>query len=326
MPFARSLAGFLIVVTTGLSWTAAAAAQTYPNRPIRLLIPFSPGGSYDAIARMLAQSLTDAWGQQVVVDNRPGAAGRIGTEMAAKATPDGYTMSLFGNNQTIAPAVHRSVPYDIERDFAPVTMVAEIANVLVVHPSVPAKSVSDLIALAKAKPGQLNFGSGGTGGATHFAGELFKNSAGINIVHVPYKGTAPAMVELLGGQVQIMLLNTLNTIPHVKSGKLRGLAVSSLKRSRFLPELPTLDESGLKGYDFTEWYAVLVPAKTPKDVVAKLHTELVRIVATSETREQLARQGAEPVTGTPAQLAAFIKTDLAKNARIVKQAGIKPEN
>ena len=325
MQCARSLAGFFLVATTWLCWAETASAQSYPNRPIRLLIPFSPGGSYDAIARMIAQSLGDAWGQQVVVDNRPGAAGRIGTEMAAKATPDGYTISLFGNNQTIVPSVYRSVPYDLERDFAPVTLVAEIGNVLVIHPSVPAKSVSDLVAIAKAKPGQLNFGSGGTGGITHLAGELFKNAAGINIVHVPYKGSAPAMLELLGGQVQIMLLNTLNSMPHVKSGKLRGLAVTSLKRSRYMPELPTLDESGLKGYDITEWYGVLVPAKTPRDAIAKLHTELVRIIGAAETREQLARQAAEPVTNTPAQFAAFLKADLAKYRRIVKDAGIRAE-
>ena len=200
MPFARSLIGFLImvVVCCGIE---PVSAQSYPSRPIRFLLPYSPGGSYDALARMIGQALHERWGQQVVIDNRPGAAGRIGAEMVVKSTPDGYTIAMFGNNQSIVPSVYVNVPYDLERDFAPVTLVATIAQVLVVHPSVPAKSTAELIALVKAKPGQLNFGSGGTGGITHLAGEQFKSMAGINLVHVPYKGSAPAMIDLLAGQV-----------------------------------------------------------------------------------------------------------------------------
>jgi tripartite-type tricarboxylate transporter receptor subunit TctC len=324
MQFAQSLVGFLFIATL-LCCAETVSAQAYPNRPIRLLIPFSPGGSYDVVARMIAQSLGESWGQQVVVDNRPGAAGRIGAEMVAKSTPDGYTITLFGNNQTIVPSVYRSVPYDMERDFSPVTLVAEIGQVLVVHPSVPAKSVSELVALAKAKPRLLNFGSGGTGGITHLSGELLKSMAGVDIVHVPYKGSAPAMLDLLGGQMQLMLLNTLNAIPHVKSGKLRGLAATSIKRSRYMPELPTLDESGLRGYDITEWYGVLVPAKTPRNVIDKLNAELVRIISAPDTKEQLAKQAAEPVTNSPSEFAAFLKADRLKYDKIVKDAGIRPE-
>ena len=325
MPFARSLVGFLIMLVVGCG-TEPASAQSYPSRPIRFLLPYSPGGSYDALARMIGQALHERWGQQVVIDNRPGAAGRIGAEMVVKSTPDGYTIAMFGNNQSIVPSVYVNVPYDLERDFAPVTLVATIAQVLVVHPSVPAKSTAELIALAKARPGQLNFGSGGTGGVTHLAGEQFKSMAGINLVHVPYKGSAPAMIDLLAGQVQTMLLNMLNAVPHVKSGKLRGLAVTSLKRSRYAPELPTLDEAGLKGYDIEEWYGVLTPARTPREIVVRLHGELVKIMNSVEMKAQLTRQAAETVTNkTPVDFAAFLKADGAKYAKIVKDAGIRPE-
>jgi tripartite-type tricarboxylate transporter receptor subunit TctC len=306
-------------------FAAAAAAQTYPERPIRFVLPYSPGGSYDAVARLIGQALTDNWGQPVIVDNRPGAAGRIGMEAAIKASPDGHTLIMLGNNQTITPAVYRKVPYDLVHDIDPVGMLATITNVLVVHQSVPAKSIAELLALAKAKPGTINFASGGTGGVTHLAGELFKSMTGANIVHVPFKGGAFAVTGVVSGQTQMMLLNMLNAVPHIKANRLRGLAVTSLRRSTYLPELPTLDESGLKGYEITEWYAVAVPARTPRRIVTKLSDEMTRIMNSPDMKEKLARQNADVAPGTPDQLRAFLKADLAKYAKIVKDADIKPE-
>jgi tripartite-type tricarboxylate transporter receptor subunit TctC len=232
---------------------------------------------------------------------------------------------MLGNNQTITPAVYRKVPYDLVRDIDPVGMLATITNVLVVHQSVPAKSIAELLALAKSKPGTINFASGGTGGVTHLAGELFKSMTGANIVHVPFKGGAFAVTGVVSGQTQMMLLNMLNAVPHIKANRLRGLAVTSLRRSTYLPELPTLDESGLKGYEITEWYAVAVPARTPRGIVAKLSDEMTRIMNSPDMKEKLARQNADVAPGTPDQLRAFLKADLAKYAKIVKDADIKPE-
>jgi tripartite-type tricarboxylate transporter receptor subunit TctC len=313
------------IAIAGLCIAASLPAQTYPSRPVRLVLPYSPGGSYDAVARVLGQALSERLGQPVVIENRPGAASRIGTEVLVKSSPDGYAIGMFGNSLTIAPNVYRQVPYDIDRDFASIGMVAIIAQMLMVHPSLPVKSASELIRLAKSRPGQLHFGSGGTGGMTHLSGELFKSMAGINLVHVPYKGSAPAMIELITGQVQVMLLNLLNAIPQTKSGRLRGLAVSSLKRSRFVLEMPTLDESGLKGYEIVEWYGMAAPARTPQDIINRLHGEIVKIGNTEDFRGKLAQQAAEVTLGTPAELAAYMKADFARNAKIVREAGIKPE-
>jgi tripartite-type tricarboxylate transporter receptor subunit TctC len=274
---------------------------------------------------VLGQALSERVGQPVVIENRPGAASRIGTEVLVKSGPDGYAIGMFGNSLTIAPNVYRQVPYDIDRDLAPIGMVAIIAQMLVVHPSLPVKSAQELVKLAKSSPGQLHFGSGGTGGMTHLSGELFVSMAGINLVHVPYKGSAPAMIELITGQVQVMLLNLLNAIPQTKSGRLRGLAVTSVKRSRFVPELPTLDESGLKGYEIVEWYGMAAPARTPQDIVNRLHGEFVKIGNTEDFRGKLAQQAAEVSLSTPAELAAYMKADFARNAKIVRDAGIKPE-
>lgn len=315
-----------IAVLAGLSsGYSPAFAQTYPDKPIRFLLPYSPGGSYDAIARMFGQALSERWGQQIVIDNRPGAAGRIGTEAVAKSAPDGYTISMFGNNQTIVPSVYKQVPYDLERDFAPIGMVATLNNVLVVHPSVPVRNAGELLGLARAKPGQILFASGGTGGITHLAGELFKLMGRVNVVHVPYKGSASAMLDVVGGQVHMMLLNMLNATPHMKSGRLRGLAVTSAKRSRFLPELPTLDEAGMKGYELTEWYGIVAPARTPAAVLDRWQQALPQIVGSEAMRDALAKQAAEPVPMTAQEFGAFLKADLAKYAHIVRDAGIKPE-
>ncbi|MGQ0749251.1 MAG: Bug family tripartite tricarboxylate transporter substrate binding protein, partial [Betaproteobacteria bacterium] len=291
MRVSRSIAllAFACLCTAALP----AYAQTYPTRPIRFVLPYSPGGSYDALARVLAQALTERFGQQVLVENRPGAATRIGTEALIKSPPDGYAIGMFGNSLTIAPHVYKQVNYDIERDLAPIGMVAIIAQMLVVHPSLPVKSTADLVSLAKSRPGQLHFGSGGTGGMTHLSGELFKSIAGVQLVHVPYKGSAPAMRELIAGQTQLMLLNLLNAIPMVNAGKLRGLAVTSLQRSRFVPGMPTLHESGLKGYEIVEWYGMAAPARTPQDIIARLHGEIVKIGNTDDFRNKLAQQSAE---------------------------------
>jgi tripartite-type tricarboxylate transporter receptor subunit TctC len=323
MRAARWIAGVLAFAMSCAAFPAW--GQSYPTRTVRFVLPYSPGGSYDAVARVLGQALSERLGQPVVVENRPGAAGRIGTEVLVKSAPDGHAIGMFGNNLTIAPNVYRQVPYDIDRDLAPIGMVAIISQMLMVHPSLPVKSVPELVKLAKSSPGQLHFASGGTGGMTHLSGELFKSMAGINLVHVPYKGSAPAMIELITGQVQVMLLNLLNAIPQTKSGRLRGLAVTSVKRSRFVPELPTLDESGLKGYEIVEWYGMAAPARTPPDIINRLHGEIVRIANTEDFRGKLAQQAAELSLSTPAELAAYMKADFARNAKIVRDAGIKPE-
>ncbi|MBI3935534.1 MAG: tripartite tricarboxylate transporter substrate binding protein [Betaproteobacteria bacterium] len=298
-------------------------AEAYPTRPIRFIVPFPPGGSYDAMARMVALKLTDAWGQQVVVDNRPGAAATIGADLAARAEPDGHTIVLLGNNHTIAPSVFRKLPYDLLRDLAPVTLLATTPYVVVVHPSVPVKTLRELIDLAKARPGQLNYGSGGTGGITHLAGELFNYLAAVNIVHVPYKGGVPAVTDLVGGRLQMMTVNVFSALPHIKAGKLRGLAVPDTKRSRFVPELPTTAEAGLPGFEISEWYGVSAPRALPKPILAKLNAEIARILGLSDVRERLTNVGSEPVPSTPEQFAAFLKADLAKNAEIIRKANIR---
>lgn len=318
--------GITFLSALGVLFAAeASAAASYPDRPIRFILPYGPGGSYDAVARLIGQMLTERWKQQVIVENRPGAAGRIGMEAAIKAAPDGYALIMLGNNQTITPAVYRSVPYNLERDIDPVGMVATITNVLVVHPSLPVKSVSGLVALAKARPGAINFSSGGTGGITHLAGELFKTMTGVNIVHVPFKGGPYAVTGIVSGQTEMMILNMLNSVPHIKANRLRGLAVTSMERSKYLQQLPTLNESGLKGYEVIEWYAVAVPAKTPKDIVARLNRELKEIMDSPEVKKILTRQSADAATSSPEELGAFLKRDLAKYAKIVSDARIKPE-
>ena len=314
-----------LILGTSIFAACPAFPQSYPNRPIRLVLPYSPGGSYDALARVLAQSLGERMGQQVLVENRPGAATRIGTEALIKSPPDGYAIGMFGNSLTIAPHVYKQVNYDIERDLAPIGMVAIIAQMLVVHPSLPVKSTADLVTLAKARPGQLHFGSGGTGGMTHLSGELFKSMAGVQLVHVPYKGSAPAMIDLVAGQTQLMLLNLLNAIPMANSGKLRWLAVTSLQRSRFVPSMPTLNESGLKGYEIVEWYGMAAPTRTPPDIITRLHGEIAKIGNTDDFRAKLAQQSAELSLGTPAELAKYMRNDFARNGKIVREAAITPE-
>ncbi|MEQ1773951.1 MAG: tripartite tricarboxylate transporter substrate binding protein [Burkholderiales bacterium] len=305
---------------------ADGAGVTYPSRPVRYLLPFPPGGPSDIVARLFGQKLGEALGQQVVLDNRGGASGAIASEIAARAAPDGHTLlQCTIGTMAINPALFPKLPYDPLRDFRTVTQLAGTPYMLVVHPAVPAKSVKDLIALAKARPGQLNFGSGGVGTTNHFSGELFRLAAGVNIVHVPYKGTGPAMTDLIGGQVQMMFMNLLPAMPQVRGGKLRGVAVTSAKRSVAAPDIPTVAESGLPGYETTGWHGLVVPAKTPAAIVLRLQSELAKIARVPDVRERLAAEGTETLGNTPDEFAAVLKAEIIKWAGVVKAAGIKAE-
>ena len=306
--------------------TGAAIAQTYPVKSVRMVVPFAAGaGSNDIMARLIAQKLTDALGQQFVVDNRPGASGIIGMEIVAKAPPDGYTVLMMSLTFSVNPSLFSKLPYDTVKDFVPVTMVASAPLMLVVHPSIPVKSVQEFIAYAKANPGKLNFGSGGPGTTPHLAGEMIKTMAGVQMTHIPYKGGAPALTDLVGGQIQFMLENIPGTLPFAKSGKLRALAVTDLKRSPLLPELPTLDESGLKGFQIVGWNGLFVPAGTPQAIVNKLQSEVAKALMLADVKERLSVMGADGVGDTPQHFAAFIKAEIPKWAKVVKDAGLKIE-
>lgn len=300
-------------------------AQGYPVRPVRLIVPFPAGGVNDIIARIVAQKMTESLGQQVIVDNRPGAGGNIGTDLVAKSAADGYTLLSGGMGSLVMNPIIAKVPYDTLRDFSPVILMATAPNVLVVHPSLPASNVKELIALAKARPGQLNYSSGGVGSTPHLSGALFAAMSKTNIVHVPYKGTAPATTDLLAGNVQLSFLGIPPAFPHIKDGKLRPLAVTGTARTPALPGVPTVAESGLPGYEVSPWYGVLAPAGTPSTVVAKLNGEISRIMRAADMRGKLAVHGADPATSTPEEYMAQIKVDFAKWARVIKDAGIKAD-
>jgi len=319
---ALSLAAALAISTP----QAVAAADAYPSKPIRFVVAFPPGGGTDIIARSIAQKLAERLAQQVVVDNRPGAGGNIGTDIVAKSAPDGYTM-LMGSAGPLAinASLFASMPFDPVRDLAPVTLAASTPNVLVVHPSLRATTVKELIALAKAKPGEINFASSGHGTPAHLAGELFDSMAGVKMIHVPYKGAAPALADLLGGQVQIMFSTMPPALPHVKDGKLRALAVTSLKRSPAMPELPTVDEAALPGFEANTWHGVLVPAGTPVPIIARLNREIVAILHLPDVVERLSGQGAEAQGSTPEEFAAYIKSETLKWAKVVRESGAKAE-
>ncbi|MCU0806254.1 MAG: tripartite tricarboxylate transporter substrate binding protein [Burkholderiales bacterium] len=300
----------------------ADAPAAFPAKPVRLVVPFPPGGSTDIIARVIGQKLSDSLGQQVIVENKPGAGGNIGVEMVARAPADGYTLVMghvgtFGSN----PALYKRLPYDPVKDFAPVTLVAMVPNLLVVQPALPVRSTQELIALARAKPGQLTYGSGGNGSAAHLAAEYFKALAGVDIQHVPYKGTAPALTDLLGGQISMQITGAPPLLPYVKSGKVRVLATASAQRLKILPDVPTIAESGVPGYAATQWYGILAPAATPKPIVEKLNREIVKAINSPDVRARLEAEGAEPVGNTPAAFAAFIRSELALWAKVVKDSG-----
>ena len=304
---------------------AATPANTYPMKPIRIIVPQSAGGSTDLAARIVTQRLGDALGQTIVVDNRPGAGSLNGTETVAKAPADGYTLLAVAASFTINPSLHEKLPFDPVRDFAPITRFAALPHILVVHPSLPVKSVKELIALARAKPGELNYASSGVATSTHLAAELFRNMTGTDMVQVPFKGGAPGMVGLLSAQVQLYFATISTALPHVKAGKIRALAVTSAKRSIVAPEYPTIAEAGVPGYEHASWVGLLAPARTPPAVIAKLNSESVKAVAMPEVKALLLRDGLEPVGDAPQEFAAVVRQEVAKWMKVVKAAGIKPQ-
>jgi tripartite-type tricarboxylate transporter receptor subunit TctC len=305
-------------------WAAASAdeAGRYPDRPIRLLVGFAPGGGTDTTARAIAQKLSQAVGQQVIIDNRPGAAGNIATQIVSNANPDGYTL-LMGTIAALAinPTLYGNLPFDPVRDFAPITQAVNSTNVLVVHPTVKANSVKELIDLAKASPGKVLYGSSGVGGAGHLAGELFCTLAGVKMTHVPYKGGGPVMVDLIAGQIQSVFATAATAIPHIKSGKIRPLGVTTIKRAGMLPDIPTIAEQGLKGFDANNWYGLLAPAKTPRPIVLKLNAEVVKVLQMPDIKHYLFSQGLDPAPTTPEEFGAYIKSEMSKWAKVVRAAG-----
>lgn len=300
-------------------------AQAYPSKTIRLIFPFPPGGPTDLLGRAIAQKVSDQIGQQVVADNRPGAGGNLGLELAAKAPPDGYTIVLSSPLVAISPSLYTKLNYDPAKDLAPISQVALIQNVLLLHPSVPAKSLKELIQLARRSPGKLNFGSGGVGTTTHLAPELLKSLEKINLVHVPYKGSGQALVGLLGGEVDMLIMAVPAASSQILSGKVRALAVLSAQRSPVIPETPTAAEAGVENFEVPIWYGILAPAATPRDIITRLNTELTKALTAPEMKERLGSAGIEPMTSTPEQFTAFIRSETVRYAKVVKDAGIKPE-
>ena len=303
----------------------SASAQNYPAKPIRIIVPFAPGGPADLLARTLGQKMQESWGQVVLADNKPGAGGILGMDLLAKAAPDGYTLVLAPTgNLTVNPHLG-TLPYDVFRDLSPVTQLATVENVLVVHPGIAANSVQELVALARAKPGSLSFASPGAGSQAHVAGEFLKGLTGTDMVHIAYKGTGPALNDLLGGQVSMMFSQMSSALPHIRAGKLRALGVASLRRSALLPSLPTVAEQNLPGFEAVSWYALMAPAGTPAEVIAKLQAESARILRLPDVREKLAALGAEAVGNRPEELAAIIRAESVRWQKVVREANIKAE-
>jgi tripartite-type tricarboxylate transporter receptor subunit TctC len=302
------------------------AADSYPSKPLRMVITFPAGGPSDVVVRLVTQRMTEEWGHPVIIDNRGGAGGIVGTEVVAHAPPDGYTFLVgTAGGMTINPALHAKLSYDPFRDFAPVGMLVMNPQILIAHPSVPAKTVRELVQYAKERPGQLNFGSAGSGTATHLGLELLKLSTGMQAVHVPYKGGAPALTDLVGGQIQLLWLSIPSVLPHVKSGRLRALAVSTLKRSASALEVPTVAESGYPGFEYANWNALFVPAATPQARIAKINARVVKALNEPEIAQKLVAQGADPAPGTPAELGRYMHTDHERWKKVISRAGIKPQ-
>lgn len=318
----------ILVLTAAVAGATVAsdvnAAESFPSRPLRVIVPFPPGGGTDIMARMVGQRLNDAFGMQVVVDNRGGAAGIIGTELAAKATPDGHTL-MIGSVSTICinASLHKKLPFDPEKDLAPVSLVALTPSMLAVSNTLSAKSLKELIALAKAKPGQLHYASPGSGSSAHLGGELFRQAAGIDIQHVPYKGTGPAVTDLVSGQVAMFITNMPSILPMVKANRVRALAVTSLQRSSLMPELPTVAESGIPGFEVIVWYGVFTPAATPRPIIVRMNQEIRKMSGMQDVKDRLALQGAEVLTSTPEELAKRVRDDLAKWGKIVRASGAR---
>lgn len=322
----RAFSSLFSIALCGFALTAVAAdapAQTYPTRPIRLIVSFAPGGGVDLVARLVGQKLSEAWGQQVVIDNRPGAGGNLSAELAAKAPPDGYTLYLCSASLVVNASLYRDLPYDPIKDFAPITQIVAVQNVLVAHPSLPAKNIKELIALARRAPGQINYASTGSGSSGHLTMEMFRSMAGIELVHVPYKVIGQTTADLLSGQISLWFPTMPSVLPHIKAGKIIALAVAGAKRSAALPGVPTVAESGLRGFEASTWYPVLAPAATPQPVIDKLNAQLVAILKSADVQDRLAGQGMEPIGSTPAQLADHIKTELVKWGKVVKISGAK---
>lgn len=315
----------LVVTALALLLANPAAAQDYPSRPVKIVVSYAPGGSNDVVARVIAPELQKELGQSFVVENRAGASGTIGADTVAKSPADGYTLFMGAGAHALAPSLFKKLPYDITKDFAPISLAATSTYVLVLNPSVPATTVPELIALLKSKPGQLNYASAGKGTPLHLAAELFKSKTGTDIVHVPYGGDTPALNDLLAGTVQLAFMSVASTAPQIRAGKLRALAVTSASRSDALPDLPTLGELGIAGYDVGTWWGLLAPAGTPDAVVAKLNAAMRKAVALPQTKERFAPLGLDPRSDSPAEFAAFIKEEVARYAAIAKIAGIEPE-
>ena len=320
-----AVAAALVLVTCGAAAQSTRTAKEYPSKPIRWIVPFAPGGSADILSRVIAQRITEHWGQQIVVDFRPGAGGILGTKIAANAPADGYTVVLVPSTFTSSPSLYRKPPYDPVKDFAPVSLVATSPLILVVPVSLPVKSVSELVALAKAKPGELNYASSGVGVAAHMAGELLKSMAKVDIIHISYKGNAPALQGLLGGQVHMMFSNAPSALPHVKAGKLRAVAVSTLKRCALVPDIPTVAESGFPRFDANNWGGLLAPANTPKAIVSELQNEISRVTQLPEVKAKLVNYGFEVVGNTSEAFQSYIREEIAKWAAVIKEAGIRAD-
>ncbi len=323
MHWSRMLLGMLMMAALPVS-TVHAATDDYPNRPIRLLIPFPPGGSNDIIGRMLGVHLGERLGRPVIIDNRSGAGGNLGVELAAKSNPDGYTMLMISAAFSFAPSMYEKLPYDSVKSFAPVAKIGSGPNSLAVFPGLPVRTAKELIALAKAKPGQINFASAGVGSSVHLASELFKAMAAIDVVHIPFKGGFPAMVDVMSGNSQFIIGTLVQALPQIRSGKLRGLGIAAKKRSPAMPELPTIDESGLPGYEAANWWGLMFPAKTPAAIVNRIDKEIAEILKLPEVTKRFASDGAEPDHVSQGEFAKFIAAETAKWTRVVKQAGIKP--
>ncbi len=321
----RSIMPLAITVLAAIAG-GGALAQPFPAKTVRIVVPFPPGGGLDIVARVLGPKLTEGWGQQVVVDNRAGASGIIGTELAARAAPDGYTlfMGTMGNF-TVNPHLFAKMPVNPLRDLAPVSLIVAVHFVLVAHPSLPVRNVKELVALAKTRPGQINYSSSGAGGAPHLGGELFKRMTQVDITHIPYKGSGPSFVDLLGGQVSMTFDSLIQSLPYIKGGRLKALAVLGKTRSPLLPDVPTVAESGVPGYELTNWFGLAAPAATPRETIAKLQTDFARALQNAEVREKLIGMGADVVGGTPAQFGEFLRQESAKWAALVRDAGIRGE-
>jgi tripartite-type tricarboxylate transporter receptor subunit TctC len=323
----RLLLRTLLIATAGFAALSASAqtATNYPSKPIKIIVPFPPGGTTDALARILGQRFTAAWGQPVVVENRPGAGATVGADVVAKSPADGYTLLMGAAHHTIAQAVYGKLPYNFGRDFAPVSVIALVPNMVVVNANVPAKTIQELVALANAQPGKLNYGTAGAGTAHHLIGEMFKLRTGVDIMHVPYKGSAPALADLVGGQVQLMFDTVTSGLPQIKAGKTRALAVTTAKRSSAMPDVPTLSETILPGFDVGTWFGIVAPAGTSPAIVEKIHAEIASTVNAPDVRKHLLEMGAEPVGNSPSEMAAQIKSELSAYESLAKQIKLNVE-